>query len=80
MRKIMSMSLAFGTLLIAAGPAGAATQQANTISREVGTLERQRSTARIGDDALGAYARSEKSPRQICTYIGGPKGTLWACR
>jgi len=80
MRKITLMSFAFRALLITTAPASADAQQANTSLKQIGHIGRQAPTAQINSNAYGAYAQSGEIARQICTYIGGPKGSWWACR
>ena len=55
MRKITSMSFAFGTLLIAAAPLKAHSQQANTILMQNRTIERQIPTPQMCNDAYGGF-------------------------
>ena len=80
MRKITSISFAFGAFVIATAPVKTDSQQANMILMQIGSVERQAPTAQMSNDAYGGYAQSGKTARRICTYIGGPKTGSWACR
>jgi hypothetical protein len=80
MRKVVAMSFYFSALLIAAGPAGAEAQQANIVLQESDHFGRHVSNARTSNDASSAYAQSRDIANWTCTYVGGPKSALWACR
>jgi hypothetical protein len=78
MRKVVA--IVFGALFVAAGSASADAQQANIALRDIGHFGRHTSNAWIGNDTFSAHTQSEEIVNRTCTYIGGPKGTLWACR
>jgi hypothetical protein len=76
MRKITSISFAFGALLVAAAPALADDQQlAATLATQQGARH-----LHVSKEAYRAFALSEGYIQKTCTYIGGPKTGTWACR
>ncbi len=75
MRKITSISFAFGALLVAAAPALAGDQQL------AGTLATQQLRhLHVSKEAYTGFAQGEGYIQKTCTYIGGPKTGTWACR
>jgi hypothetical protein len=76
MRKITSISFAFGALLVAAAPALADDQQlAATLA-----IQRGARHLHVSKAAYTEFAQSEGYIQKTCTYIGGPKTGMWACR
>ena len=74
MRKITSISFAFGALIVAAAPAD--DQQLAAI------LATQRGAQHLhaSREVYTAFAQSGGYVQKTCTYIGGPKTGAWACR
>jgi hypothetical protein len=76
MRKIASISFAFGALLVAAAPALADNQElAAMLATQRGARHRH-----VSEEAYRGFAQSGGFIQKTCTYIGGPKTGTWACR
>jgi hypothetical protein len=92
MRKVTSMTFAFGAFLIAGVPAYADDLQLASFLRQIGSMEKEAPLPRLNSAAYGAYAQSgANAPSRayapgggyapkICNYVGGPKGSTLVCR
>ena len=76
MRKITSISFAFGALIVAAAPAPADDQQLAAIL----ATQRGAQHLHVSKEIYTAFAPSGGYIQKTCTYFGGPKTGTWACR
>jgi hypothetical protein len=91
MRKITSMTFALGALLVTGAAHADDLQIAGTL-RQVDSMLKEAPLSWPNNPAYGAYAQSGPNTQsrayaadggyapKVCGYIGGPKGSTWACR
>ena len=75
MRKITSISFAFGALIVDAAPAPANDQQLAAIL----ATQRGAQHLHVSKEIYTAFASSGGYIQKTCTF-GGPKTGTWACR
>jgi hypothetical protein len=74
MQKMTAFGVAFGMLLVAAVPMQAAHKPVHKHWKHTHVSKR------VAPTAYAATNGYEVSGQKVCTYMGGPKSTLWSCR
>jgi hypothetical protein len=75
MKKLAALVIALGMLFVAVAPAQAAYHSTRHHQRQAHLAHVKKAPT-----AYAAVDTGPAQPAQLCTYMGGPKSTLWGCR
>jgi hypothetical protein len=75
MKKLAALFLALGMLFVAVAPAQAAYHS----TRHHHQRQAHLTHVKKAPTAYAAVDSGPAQPAQLCTYMGGPKSTLWGC-